>query len=382
MRIGRRFVGAKKQELTRFLNCSDARSSLCRFCFPFQGFAVLLIPPLEQARVAAVHAGPAIRIAREMGADLRSLGLRCGLDDLRSPLSEAISVAGYMSFLQLAADESSDPFFGLHVGARMKITDAAGYGIVLSACKNFRQAVEQTIRYECLSHDLGRSELIEQGTTAFYRWHSPWAHLRGYRHLVELEMAFIRSVADWLAGLAVPVLSYELNCPAPEGADLGEYQRVLGAPVHFDAEHAAGSFPAALLDIPLPGADVASLPALKQIIEARLENHPRRGDEPKFIGELRTRIHDNLHLGKISLANLSAEMNIAPRTLQRRLAENDTSHSQLVDEVRRENAKQLVAQPNLSMTEVAYLLGFGEQSTFNHAFKKWFGVSPTRWRNE
>ena len=73
-------------------------------------------------------------------------------------------------------------------------------------------------------------------------------------------------------------------------------------------------------------------------------------------------------------------MGLTPRTLQRRLAEGQVGFSDLLDEVRRELVQRYLRDEKISLVEVAFLLGFSEQSTFNHAFRAWFETTPKAWR--
>ena len=88
--------------------------------------------------------------------------------------SDGIPVTDYLRLLNTAAERIPDPAFGLHVGEQFRMSHYAVYGLLLLACRTFREAVEQVMRYESLAHDLGRSELIEFDDYAEYRWHSPW----------------------------------------------------------------------------------------------------------------------------------------------------------------------------------------------------------------
>jgi len=80
------------------------------------------------------------------------------------------------------------------------------------------------------------------------------------------------------------------------------------------------------------------------------------------------------------LPEVARVMRVSVRTLQRKLAKADVSFSDLLDASRRELAQQYLADCSLSLSEVAFLLGFGQQSNFNHAFRAWFGTTPTAWR--
>jgi AraC-like DNA-binding protein len=70
------------------------------------------------------------------------------------------------------------------------------------------------------------------------------------------------------------------------------------------------------------------------------------------------------------------------RTLQRRLAAAGASFTALLDDVRRTLVQRYLLDDSMSLTEVAFLLGFKEQSAFNHTFRGWFGMSPSAWRRK
>lgn len=71
---------------------------------------------------------------------------------------------------------------------------------------------------------------------------------------------------------------------------------------------------------------------------------------------------------------------MSPRTLQRRLSEHGVLFNDVLDTMRFGVAKSYLAEKDIAGTEVAYLLGFAEQSSFNRAFKRWCGQTPTEFR--
>jgi len=73
-------------------------------------------------------------------------------------------------------------------------------------------------------------------------------------------------------------------------------------------------------------------------------------------------------------------MRVSPRTLQRRLEELGTTYQNLLDDVRRDTSRRLLASTDLDASEVAFLLGFEELNSFTRAFHTWEGVTPSRWR--
>jgi AraC-like DNA-binding protein len=80
------------------------------------------------------------------------------------------------------------------------------------------------------------------------------------------------------------------------------------------------------------------------------------------------------------LPDVAEQLGQTTRTLQRKLKEAGSSFQEVLDQTRRELAEHYLAQAELSITDIAYMLGFQEQSSFNHAFKDWTGVNPGAFR--
>ena len=84
--------------------------------------------------------------------------------------------------------------------------------------------------------------------------------------------------------------------------------------------------------------------------------------------------------GVPQLSEVAATLAMGPRTLQRRLSERGKTYQALVDEARRQLAQQLVSGSRYSLSEIAFLTGFSEQSAFTRAFKRWSGQTPGAYR--
>jgi AraC-like DNA-binding protein len=83
-----------------------------------------------------------------------------------------------------------------------------------------------------------------------------------------------------------------------------------------------------------------------------------------------------------SLDAVARELAVSPRSLQKSLKTEGASYQRLLDRVRQEIAIDSLGDPDLSLCDVAFLLGFAEQSAFNHAFKRWTGSSPRQYREK
>ncbi len=80
------------------------------------------------------------------------------------------------------------------------------------------------------------------------------------------------------------------------------------------------------------------------------------------------------------LHTIAAGLDVSPRTLQRKLAEACASFQQVLDGARYALAVDYLRQDSLSLLEIAFLLGYQEQSAFTHAFKECSGSNPGAWR--
>jgi AraC-like DNA-binding protein len=93
-------------------------------------------------------------------------------------------------------------------------------------------------------------------------------------------------------------------------------------------------------------------------------------------------IQAELRGGNPKLESIARQLAMSPRTLQRRLRDEGVLFNDVLDAMRFRAAKTYLAQRDIAGTEVAFLLGFAEPSSFNHAFKRWAGQTPTEYRRQ
>lgn len=329
------------------------------------------LPPAGQARVALAYAQPALD---EMAA--------CGLTR-PAQLPDPLPVRDYIVLLEDAAAHPGLDDFGLRVGARQRTASFVAYGAVVLACQNFGEALLQTQRFESLAHDLGRSELRVEGGVGHYRWHCPWLTEQPGRQVCESVMAGILSFGTWLAQRPLPVHALAFPHAAPPPATRAKLDAFFGLEVGFGAEVTEARFDASLLEQPIPTADPALFPLLEQHAATLLAAREQalKGTPANTLASRVARlIVERLASDGARLADLARELGLSARTLQRRLAEEGQPFQTLLDRSRRELAEQYLRDPALSLTEIAFLLGYAEQSSFTHAFRSWHGVAPRQAR--
>ena len=330
-------------------------------------------------RVTGAYLQPLLDVALARGVSLNALAVAAGLPEHSlSPLPETLAAADYVNLLELGAQLAKDPHFGLHVGESVKLGTYTVYGLILLSCQNFGQVFQQTLRYEGLAHDLGRSDLLIVNDQAQYQWHSHYPNAS--RHLAESVFAGIRVFGNWLAGTNLPPAPISFTHQAP--TDCSEHLRIFGTPVAFNGSMNSASFDAALLSWPVPNADIGMHAVLQRHAEGLLKAKMQAQGEHGIHAQVRTKIIANLTQDRVKLALIAQDLNLTQRTLQRKLSEAGTSFQQVLDQTRHELAKDYLSQRQLSLADIAFLLGYQEQSAFNHAFKGWFGISPGSYREQ
>ncbi|MTV39631.1 helix-turn-helix domain-containing protein [Duganella radicis] len=330
-------------------------------------------------RVAGSYLQPLLEAAAQRGVSAQALEQAARLPaGSLEPLPESLPADYYVRLLDIGAKLANDPHFGLHVGQCVKLGTYTVYGLILLSCRDFGQVFEQTMRYEQLAHDLGRSSITIEDEIACYSWHSNYSNAQ--RHLVDSVFSGIRVFSNWLAGITLPANELRLTHDGGPPELREEYVRVLGDMPIFGADSNTASFNAAMLTWPVPNADVSLYPVLQQHAEQLLQQRSAI-QPPAITQQVHAAIVANLAHGQVRLASIADALKLSPRTLQRKLSEAGATFQQVLDQARFALAKDYLRRSELSLIDIAFLLGYQEQSAFNHAFKEWAGVNPGAYRN-
>ena len=174
-------------------------------------------------------------------------------------------------------------------------------------------------------------------------------------------------------GLAV--LRVELRRPAPP--DAKPYIDAFRAPVLFGQASDRLCFSAAEWVSPMDTADAA----LARLLDEHAKSLARRIPSASngFMVEVQRAITSGLP-ERGSVEEVARKLHVSVRTLQRKLVEAGTTFREVSDTVRGQLAEEYLTDPKASIAEVAFLLGFSDQSSFNRTFRRWTGETPGRWR--
>jgi AraC-like DNA-binding protein len=251
---------------------------------------------------------------------------------------------------------------------RLENFSALGYAMLASNC--LRTALERVVRYHRVLTDEQPLKLDE--TEAGLTVSLVFSHDIPERDDAVLAVLMRMCRLNYIDDLA-PV-SVTLTRPKPScSARYFEYYR---SPVVFDAPTNSLTLPLVAVDKNLPGSN----PQLAELNDQVMIEYLAELDQDNIIHKVKAVIIDQLPSGKITDEGVARELHMSSRKLQRQLQSTGTTFSTLLNEMRQDLAQQYLREQDISMTEIAFLLGFSESSAFSRAFKRWIGVSPSEYR--
>ncbi len=194
------------------------------------------------------------------------------------------------------------------------------------------------------------------------------------RQRCEFILITILNICRWIASKPIAPVAIEFVHVEPGSTQA--HARAFGGPLHFNASSNGLLISNADLQAALP----ASNARLSELHEKFAVDFLDRMDHARITPRVRDLIVRALPDGDPPRSAAAAALCISERTLQRRLQEEGTSYQDLVDATRRELAREYLAREKLALGQVAFMLGFADQSAFCRAFQRWFGVSPSQFR--
>jgi AraC-like DNA-binding protein len=156
----------------------------------------------------------------------------------------------------------------------------------------------------------------------------------------------------------------------------GEYFSFFRCPVEFDAEENQIVFTNEAVRKHL----TSSNPQLAHINDQVMINYLAKMDKDDIIQQVKVAIIDQLPSGNVTDDSISEAVYTSKRTLQRKLNEQGTTFKTILTEVRKDLACKYIYDRKLTLTEISFMLGFSEMSSFSRAFKRWTGESPKEFR--
>lgn len=285
------------------------------------------------------------------------------------PVEARIPLAEWIGLLKLIEAADPRPALGLAIGRHAAPRHAGVMGYIGLSCDTLGEALVRFDRYHRLVYDGNPATMTASGDVVSLSWGVE----HGYPGQLadETAIAAFATLVHKLVGR--PLYPTAVNFVNPAPADRRPYEDFFQCPVTFGGSITYVTFPISFLMQPIARSD----PGLRALLESQADSLLRAlPNNDEFQKTLKEALVRSLHDGMPTLEQVALRLAISPRTLQRRLEEIELNFQQLLDRTRAELARGYLLDGNLSLSEIALLLGYSEQSAFNRAFKRWTGQTP------
>jgi AraC-like DNA-binding protein len=239
---------------------------------------------------------------------------------------------------------------------------------------NLKQAVEtifenvmMTWTYFALSASAGRGE----AKFAFSRERDLG---RCFRYMSDRGISAAYTMFSEALGERIPLRYVHFMHEPP--VQLQPYKDLFRCPIHFGGERSELCFDEEWMYRRLPQAEGSThriFSAQCRKVSRALTAHVRFSEIVRY-----NLLNDLAHYSY--LKNIAERLSLSPRTVQRKLAQDKTSFTELVENVRRNLALEYLAESRLPICDIAERLGYGDTASFSHAFTRWVGHSPSKYR--
>jgi AraC-like DNA-binding protein len=310
------------------------------------------------------------------GTDVAFDALACqaGVDpELISRPNARIPSVRIHKLWRMAAEATKDPLLGLRAGslARPGTFHALGLGIVSST--SVLAALKRIERYSSIVSTNGRMVLLDQGGFLVLEARPTLQTVQPAEPWFDAIVVALCRLLTTCAGPAATPVKVRLKQGSPVHPD--EYRKVLHCPVEFYAERMALVFDRQLAAQPVHSGN-AELAAESD----RIANRYLELLAPSSVAaRVRGLLVKGMLGGELDQDAVARVLNLSPSTLQRRLRKEGTSYQTLLDSTRRELALEYLREGQHSIADVAFLLGFADQSNFTRAFRRWTGKTPRQY---
>jgi AraC-like DNA-binding protein len=331
----------------------------------------------EEHAIPAIHALHLADVAARFGVAREALLSGSGLAPKTLAEPDArLAVPELIALVERARALTGEPGIGFYVGLQMRIASHGYLGLAAMTASTVREALAIAIRFAPTRTSALSLRLDVDGDEArlVFVEHADLGAARDA--FVFALLVGIWKIGDAITGLALaehgPRGKAEADVTFAEPSYFARFA-ALAPRVRFEQPETCLRFSSAMLDRPLVTGDPAASRLTLEQCERELE-----ALAPRVASRVRTLLPSGS--GFRSLEEVAAVMHVSARTLKRRLAEEGTSFTLLLEQGRRARAEELLRSPRRTLDAIAAELGYADVASFTRAFRRWTGVPPGAWR--
>lgn len=331
--------------------------------------------PAATSVLATVTVGLAAFIEQQ-GADADSVFGRAGLRvDLPERPNAPIALRDFCHVLDEAVRRTGNDNFGLWFGAQFAPEALGLLGYLALSSATLGQAIRNMVDHFPVHQQNSVLQLTQDDGICRLEYRVNDGAILKRRQDAELSLGMFCNVMRRALGPGWAPLEIQFEHARP--GVWQDHRQAFRSDVRFNQPSNVIIFRAQALARPMPDADARLLAIIRQSLQML-------GDGPRPALLLAARVKAEmlglLPAGEPRLEQVAERLRLPPWTLRRRLDEEGACFNSVLESLRRELAPVHLQEAGVSISEIAFRLGYTEVSAFSRAFVRWYGVSPRQWR--
>lgn len=307
-------------------------------------------------------------------------GIPASSDVFHDP-NARLDAENFLHLFQEAEKACKNPQFGLNLGKAMA-QNYPGGSIIMGMMTNSPTtgaALDIFFRYHDLMANALRPCMVLEDDIVKMGWERGDSRFNLPRQITDMLLSLFFGILEIIGDGRIELYKVRFSYPEPENT--GPYRERFRAPLEFDQPESEIHFEAQFLSLPVFWADAALLETFESYARKQIHRIFFSDTWAQKVAEI---ISEKLtRAEQFGLGDIAEGIGVSKRSLQEKLKEEGTSYRNILAEVRQQMALScLKAGGEINLCDIAFLLGFSEQSAFNRAFKRWTGRSPKAYLSE
>jgi AraC-like DNA-binding protein len=316
---------------------------------------------------------------KEQGVEVDALLRNSGLTQQRvEDPSYRLAVKDQIRFLELAAVSLKDEYLGFHLAKTFDVRMGGLFYYVLASSETLNEALHRAARFSAIVNEGIKLNLRERGHIAIDLAYAGVPR-HSDLHQIEFSMVAIMRICRHLTGLQLRASRVSFT-HRRSGAGVTQFKTFFGSEVVFGAVVDELALPTAVKEMAVISADPYLNTMLMRYCEQALAN--RSTNQRTFESSVENAIAVLLPHGQARAGQIARKLGVSRRTLARRLSSEGVTFAGVLQHLKLGLAKRHLADDTLSISEIAWLLGYQDVSAFTNAFKRWTGRPPRAMRKE
>ena len=311
--------------------------------------------------------------ALKLGLSLEAIERESGifLAELDKP-DTRIPIDRVRKLWEMVSAASKDPALGLHLVERYRPYPFHFITHIILNSETVMEGFRHWADYARIEVDTNRVDLRKEGNHVVVRY----TNASDYQAIWIPEYYLSQAITNCRLFVSNDIAPVEARFAHPIPEYAGEYGKLFRSPVYFSQDENALVFRRKDTQRRI----LSPNPYLKAVLKRQADNMlVKMARQADICARIEDLIVMHLSERRVNIRWAAHAMNMAPSTLKRRLKDEKTTFSLLVNQTRKRLSTGYIKQ-GFPLKEVSRLLGFSDPSAFQHAFKRWFGRSPGKYR--